>query len=71
LDAYEIEELTLKFLRDNDEHYTRKNKKKLMSHPYLSNKQFKARLSREIPASNLSNKQKLQSPKLAEPLHFS
>lgn len=57
-DAHEI--AVEQFLRDNDPLYTARSKNLKMEYPYLTQRQVNLRASKEIPTSNLSNKQKLQ-----------
>jgi hypothetical protein len=57
------EQMTLDFLRENDPLFLKKNKKKLMTHPYLSAKQLKTRSNTEIPISVLSVSQSYKAIK--------
>ena len=66
-DALEI--LTNEFLSLNDEFFD-KRKRKDVTHPYLSDRQFDARQIREISLSNLSNKQKSKVPKFGDGLTY-
>ena len=62
----DIDQLADDFLKKNDETYYKQNKTKLISHPYLSERQLKRRRSAEIPAGNLSKKQMRTCPKMSD-----
>lgn len=59
----ELEKLTVQFLRENDPFFY---KKKKLEYMYLSEKMSKTRASKEIPASNLSKRQKQRCPKMSD-----
>lgn len=66
----QLEEETLKFLRENDPLFTSKKRKKLMEYNYHTERQSNIRRSTEIPLSNLSMKQKLRCAKLGDSIDF-
>jgi hypothetical protein len=61
----ELEKAAEDFLREHDPQFLRKNKR-AAEYPYLSKRQAFNRYMREIPISNLSNKQRRRSPKLGD-----
>jgi len=68
----ELEEMTIKFLRENDSKYFHKTgyKSDMIEYPYHSYAQQKERNSIEIPLSNLSNNQRLQCPQFGDSHNF-
>lgn len=59
----EMEDRTVDFLRKNDPFFY---KKKKIEYMYYSKRMHKDRNSKEIPASNLSRKQKGRCPKMSD-----
>lgn len=58
-----MEEMTVEFLRKNDPLFYKKNK---IEYKYLSDRMHNDRKSKEIPASNLSKRQKGKCPKMSD-----
>lgn len=63
----ELEEMTIQFLKEHDPNYYHK---KRTTYSYLSKRQVQIRKSKEIPISNLSNKQKQTCPKLGDSIDW-
>lgn len=68
----DIEQMTLKFLKENDSAYFSKRgkKSKMLEYPYQSDRVRRDINSYEIPLSNLSNKQRMQCPQFGDSHNF-
>lgn len=66
MDVIMVTDVAEEFLRKHDPLYKRKNRKKLLAHSYLSDRQVNIRAGKEIPLSNLSNKQRNKCPSFGD-----
>lgn len=72
MESRDIEEMTIKFLSENDSEYFNRTgyKSDMIEYPYLSRYQQRERSMTELPLSSLSNRQRLQCPKLGDSHNF-